>query len=126
MIDVVTFETAKRLKDAGFPQPEFAKYGMSTYDLYDNGRRHLYGSMADMKLFEHWIFAPSATDILPKLYTGVNDGTEWSIVFRGKNWSCVKRQWTERGQSVSAWYDAENPAEACAAAWLSIHEKTTT
>ena len=122
MKDVVSFETAKRLKEAGFPQPEYELYfsdefmqdGYLDFDEFSGNCR-----------YSGDFFAPSATDILPKLYTGVTDGTEWSIVFRGKNWSCVKRQWTEQGQSVFAWYDHENPAEACAAAYLSIHEKTT-
>jgi len=123
-MQVVTFETAKRLKEAGFPNPEILnnKFWFITDHEKPLFVEYFENILECIRMKFNPIFAPSATDILPKLYTGVTDGTEWAIVFRGKNWSCVLRQWNEQGQSVDAWYHSENPAEACAAAWLDKNE----
>lgn len=95
-MDIVTFETAKRLKDAGFPQPE-PERGQAWY--FDSNEEDLPGVVVDvaerrfMLVFggtdpvevrksdrDHWLFAPTATDImrqlpgLPLVYDGPNFG----------------------------------------------------
>jgi hypothetical protein len=111
MIDVVTFETAKRLKNAGFPQPD--EIGLKVYyNILGAENTCLAG-----RLIHGQIFAPSATDILKEFFAPEDDGP--FLYWSGQNrfWVCDFDIYT---------FDHENPAEACAAAWLSIHEKTTT
>lgn len=134
-MNVVTFETAKRLKEAGFPQPE-PQEGQRFYQ--DDGDKFIYAErLCSQECVDGWqtiscdsvedydIFAPSATDILEYLYDGPMKGVEWSLTKRGKNWTCTKRFWTDESYCVDAWHDHENPAEACSSAWLSLYEKTT-
>ena len=113
-MSIMTFDTARRLKEAGFPQPQPA-FGQI---WYDKGGRHL--SMHDIKepdeLARHFrekgfAFAPTATDILFALGSDVyltrsyRGGFDVYLTFRNLEDGCP---------------DAthENAAEACAAAWL--------
>ena len=132
MNDVVGFGTAKRLKKAGFPQPE-KRIGQIWYGDRLNGAFRNYcpffiGKMLNSYrcldgqriLLENHIFASTATDILKEL------GRSWNLFFdsstsRPRAWICF----SDGMQDPNMFQDA-NPAEACAAAWLSIHEKTTT
>lgn len=82
MKNVVTFETAERLKEAGFPQPEFMP-GQFWYVAPDcleiiirihNDENEVEASAFHNTDFPHdephpdqWIFAPTATDILEQL-----------------------------------------------------------
>lgn len=115
-MQVVTFETAKKLKEAGFPQPAFergqiwcnsANYSLLITNVvpgqlmdYHVGSVHFEDRYAD----DDWIFAPSATDILQQLpsHLSLNYDT-------GEFWCGEEKDW--------------NPAEACAAAWLALHKK---
>jgi hypothetical protein len=108
MLDIVSFETAKRLKEAGFPQPE-----ISDCFLYATLRGY---SVLCLKAFrktvivgggngvlKDFLFAPTATDILREL-----PGAD--LRWNGSTFFCKYRGETEN----------ENPAEALAQMWLKI------
>lgn len=130
MKDIVSFETAKRLRDAGFPQP-----GYPIPDPVDVMGRVMYDADGD-KFMCFWqeedgggvilltpfmnnkqdcknplVFAPSATDILRELPEGT------MIETLGGGMFCVEH-------SDSAKFDvSENPAEALAKRWLWLRRK---
>lgn len=122
MKDIVTFETAVRLKEAGFPQPTpeagqwwynpngilFVVYlAHETVELHEMGRRNT----SVGHYWEDWTFAPTATDILRE--------TPEYFLWKYK----TKDMW---GLSLSVWYDyvqKSNPAEAAAEAWLKLNTK---
>lgn len=141
-MNVVTFETAKRLKDAGFKHSDSAD-NTFWYAVFNDGifksYHSAYGYMASIWLWDtqtpssppvmanpiQWeqtneakvFFAPTSTDILKEL------GYDFALKFfdDSKKFCC----WQDNQDgSWQTWTD-QNPAEACAAAWLSIHEKTT-
>ncbi len=120
----VTFETAVRLKDAGFPQPE-PSFGQAWYyPTWDESPKFFiekrgWWFMATINsavhLREHanypTVYAPTATDILRELdenhfLTTLLDGRFCVALFVGS------------GDSIH-----NNPAEACAAAWIALNEK---
>lgn len=103
MLDIVTFETAKKLKEAGFPQPSL-----------EDGQ-FWYSSKEQVICFGHTVdnwcetdydvsaFAPTATDILRQI-PGANlkwNGSTFVCKYRGK-------------------VDDTNPAECAAKMWLKI------
>jgi len=123
MQNYVTFETAKKLKEAGFPQPE-PERGQSWYyadsamvDTYEVLVLHIhitgdvqfdskYGSdTLSREDFGGLFFAPKATDIIRDL------GEDYTIQLNGPNWLVM---------SDFAGHEHENPAEAAALAWLSL------
>ena len=84
---MTSFETAQKLKVAGFPQPEPAE-GQFWYNAFED--RFVVISMSDRRAFVGYcghtktaailldqfafsIFAPTATDILEQLNTGPQD-----------------------------------------------------
>ena len=137
-MDIVTFETAKRLKAAGFPQPEPA-FGQFWYNrsgtpcimshridpesslivksLHGGAWYHMY----EMKRNGGFVFAPSATDILRELKNNSGPLFWWSLSpDEAIAWRCVGL-----GAIDTIAFDSrhENPAEACADAWLQLQEK---
>jgi len=114
-MNVVTYETAKRLKDAGFAQPKGVFGQMFGFIHPDTCQIHkaIVGSaMYHMSAMHDLIFMPCATDILKEL-------PEYSMLMHdGDGWACN----VDGNGSLFR----NNPAEACAAAWLAIHEKTET
>ena len=128
MNNIVSFETAKRLKAAGFPQGGW-KEGIAIYS--STGETFIIGEDVGSSL-NGWtvcspssiectdIFAPSATDILPHL------GIAHRLVYAVSGWWCDIIEElpddTDGFRVIEAFND-ETPAEAAAAAWLSIHEK---
>jgi len=128
MKDIVSFETAKRLRDAGFPQPEFAT-GQIWYNLYaaasfigrkdcDNRGNTTFfctslrtGTTDEIRLIKDVaIFAATAADILREL------GEAYSLTICGPFFR-VEQMKADEYFVVAYWQD-ENPAEACAKAWL--------
>lgn len=114
-MDILSFETAKRLKDAGFPQPEFRTgqfwFHGGTGGLYFG--QYVYDDLAlkliqvgghdwfewDREKVDNIVFAPTATDILRQL------GGLFDLSFDcGEFWCRDEKDF--------------NPAEAAAAAWL--------
>lgn len=115
MKDYVSFETAKRLKEAGYPQPERFAEHQAFYRLSATVR-----TAVDLEpRIESETFAPSATDILNQL-------PAHSLRFNGDVFSCT--EWDFSGSKEFEYevnkFKHPNPAEACAAAWLSVHEKS--
>jgi len=124
MQNIVTVDTAKRLKDAGFPQKA---------DLFDfwycvrnnmlaicNGVDKYTGvfvyPLQELKINED-LFAPTSADILRELggqfsLTYEEDGLYNDVFYIEKTTS----------YDVIEVESNENPAEAAALAWLSIHE----
>ena len=128
----VTHATAARLKAAGFPQPAFAT-GQFWYNQYGEasfvGRRDVLEKTGDETFFctsvrsgrteeftpihDGSFFAPTATDILrelPARFSLSIRPIEGGVLFLA-------------GEQESFGHVSKNPAEACAAAWLAIHEK---
>lgn len=119
----VTPGTARRLRDAGFPQPEFAtgqiwynQFGSATFigrkDCDNHGNTTFFctslltGRTEEMRpIKEDAIFDPTATDILKDLGLGYGLYVSES----GNAFVC---------RDLSTIWTDENPAEACAKAWL--------
>lgn len=136
MNNVTTPETAQRLKDAGFPQPE-KNAGQFWYKnkseicviiQADEGR----DTVAVKDIFSlDWvwlinlddlIYAPTATDILREL------GKSFVLYYDDTNgvnmWFCAKIAIVP--QEVRLHLGHANPAEAAALAWLDKHENSST
>ena len=139
---IVSFETAKKLKDAGFPQPEsgfpLIWYGISDFDGADGRRHETYGTVITMLgymampyvvplsfsenvelgkgKYKELIFAPTATDILRVLWF------LFDLKFGGNGKWLVCRT-NSLSDGPSPFHEHDNPAEACAAAWLEENKK---
>jgi len=131
----VTFETAQRLKAAGFPQPKFDVGQFWWGDtgklcIITHGGEYRTGFSVLNGLREIWtleydtsdpssFFAPTAADILAALgceYVFWYDESEkLSMFFVCKTGASYR----DAGKPIGH----INPAEAAAAAWLAIHEK---
>ncbi len=116
MDNIVTLETAKALKAAGFPQPE-PKEGQIWYGLIQRQEQPLfiifdgdffvdrYGNCYGKEAFENWgTFAPTATDILRQL------GFSSMLEPISQGWMCTFRGYP--------YLHKENAAEASAKAFL--------
>lgn len=133
-MDITTYQTAKRLKEAGFPQPEF-QTGQLWYnqhkalsfigkkEIAHNGQVFFFCTSVVTARTEQMIpindgafFAPTATDILRE----IESVTFYWHAMRGK-FSCSGGS----NEKLVSWVNAahENPAEAAASAWLAINEK---
>lgn len=132
----VSFETAKKLKEAGFPQPE-PEVGQVWYDEDGNMvwirglRENSYSSRrtasfvgelkgggmstctAEEMAEAGWVFAPTATDILRELPFG--RGLHFDAGF----FSVRVLRLNDSELIVDSVH--ENPAEACAPAYLAKH-----
>ena len=103
-MNVVSFETAKRLKDAGFPQPKKYKRGMvAYYQLAGDG--------------DGYIFAPTAPDLIPP---------NWMLVRRVSEWECVSEyeldNFFSNAIAPENYFHHDNPTEAAAQAWLHVNK----
>jgi len=130
-MNIVSRETAQKLKDAGFPQPEpeeaqfWHKCNGDTVvilDTYINseGRQIEIIALYETTVYkrqdmEGFIFAPSASDILREL----ND----HCLFKDTN-TCGGFVCYKLGKMPYGYHCHENPADAAASAWLSIHSQT--
>ena len=112
MKNVTTHETSAALKAAGFPQRE-PETGQFWYDdsgvlvcigfSYDPG-----GSIARFK--QTFAFAPTAADILRELF--------------GKlQFSHTASKWIYKSTRTGKFWASDNPAEACALAWLELKKE---
>ena len=101
-MDVVSYETAKRLKAAGFPQPETVFAGFFYFVDKPDPIAFICCTIAPQS---NMYYAPSAADILRQM-PGAH------LMWFGVEFRCKYR-----GES----YD-RNPSEACAAEWLRIFE----
>lgn len=139
MKNIVSFETAKRLKDAGFPQPEFDT-GQFWYNQYkaitfvgrwevpDGGVDKSFCCMSVssgrtdkiVPVKHDAFFAPTATDILEQLTDHVAFYYVVGLSEARRCWQCIGFSIFDHPEKY--WF-AENPAEAAALAWLEINEK---
>lgn len=145
MNNLVTFETAKRLKEAGFPQPDFQPMqfwyddgikGICPFRLYivlhvgrfpagqpaplmheicEKQHRQMYATHANFGEYQYVAFAPTATDILKQL-------PGYNLAFATENgWHCF---FLGIDGVIYAEHNHKNsPAEAAALAWLHLNEK---
>ena len=127
MKNVVTPETARKLKEAGFKKSRAEKgetwyaFENRPYFIFEQTDQFVMGIYLDGDfqtaalpakfVVEKYVFAPTATDILPEL------GDHWTIDF----WA-LSDEWVCRHDNGARYYN-ENPAEAAALAWLEKHAK---
>jgi hypothetical protein len=132
MKNTVSPPTAKRLKAAGFPQPEpeagqvwyegQKAYVIGAFDDGEFNRVYFNGSCfnsENQEVMVNDIFAPTATDILPSecfICREISYKTK-----TGERWVVYDRDTFEL--LCKGFPETDNPAEAAAAAWLEIHEK---
>lgn len=121
----VSFETATRMKAAGFPQPQ-PEFGQSWFVMWSVWQIGVVGFIANRawqdglirvaieseaekiygnKQFENFVYAPDVADILAEM-----PDTPFRYSKKYKAFVCGA-------------YEHENPAEASALAWLNINEK---
>lgn len=120
MENYVTPETAKKMKEAGFPQPDF-KFGQLWYEterqdfaIVGTGKFELFKQHREGEL----IFAPTATDILREL------GDDYALHTEKGSFKCICTD-IFRGGVTDGDFDGshENPAEACYLAWKELKGK---
>ena len=131
MKDNVTFETAVRLKEAGFPQPkpDFGQvwhnpdFGLFVVGAIIEGAALIFYEDGDyifkkeVPFFQECAFAPTATDILrelPGCILSVEDFYRDTLVV-----GLFYEVW-KTGRLLS---DHANPAESAADAWLKLNPK---
>ena len=112
-MNLVTFETAKRLKEAGFPQPDVLNAFQWSY--IDGDIQVPYRATEGEKRSEDEILAPNAIEILREM------GYDYAMKYHKimLKWMV----WVEYDNGGWDSWNHENPAEACAAAWLAKNEK---
>ena len=117
---IVSFETAKRLKEAGFPKPRpdegqiwYNAAGIMYVITYSYGKTCDYvvrGSnnvWLERGLNDGEVFGPTATDIMQHL-------PGWSLMFTETGWICFpSKYWFGKPD-----FSSSNPAEAAAEAWF--------
>ena len=131
MKNVVSFETAKALRDAGFsiPEPNHGQFWYLEYTgelevitfVGGNGVHRMYipflkgmNSCAKDAFLNGSVFAPTATDIMKEL------GRHFSMSIDYIGWIVRHHDLSEHGVGRHV---HENPAEACALAWLELKKK---
>ena len=121
---MVSFETAVKLKEAGFPQPA-PKFGDVVFHRSKKTKHVVIGHEGggvfvfrgefdhqDRERGDSYVSAPTAADILKVakgLYLSPIMHDDWGVFVVGSR------------EMVG--YHHENPAEACAEAWLKINKK---
>lgn len=127
MRNIVNFETAVRLKGAGFPQPEIAQKGQFWYDQKGSVQIIYFDPILPDEFCEQfkakgWVYAPDATDILEQL------GQMFVLFYdecpKIKDWFCAKT--SDVFGEIQVPLGHKNPAEAAALAWLEVNEKKET
>ena len=143
MTQHVTFETAARLKDAGFPQPEqpqrgqvwYTCFGQTMLVIYERKDRCDYHLLEKDRvyfdrIFENGeVFAPTAVDILeqlPECFSLEKCGSSFNCCGDREYMRDCPVWWPldiEHREDGSIEFINDNPAEACAKAWLTINKK---
>ena len=130
MQDYVTFETALKLKEAGFPQPNIISIGQMTY-YYDCPTAFVCDETQGYELGRSDVFAPRATDIMLQLpfnlYMQYDSEHEIFAIselnlFKGNiGISYISEEdGFLTGITVSEY---ENAAECAAEVWLKLNQK---
>jgi len=133
MKDILSYETAVRLKEAGFPQPEpengqfwynpdFGPFLVGKLWMVDGRLRNIFypdtGKVVnkEIRLFPDCVFAPTATDILREM-------TDVSLRYSEREDCFWVSCWRAAYDSGAIRQTNINSAEAAAQAWLIISEK---
>ena len=122
-MQTVSFETAKELKEAGFPQPSDAHYDTNRWMMFyvepdEEGRCGPYSldKIEDIRAFgdpcEVTAYAPTATDLIPP---------GWYLIRKPKDDDPKSEEWTCSEAVTPEWFHNDNPAEAAATAWLFVN-----
>ena len=111
-MSIVSFQTAKALKEAGFPQPDV--FNRFQHSYIDGDVQVPYRATEGDERSEDEIFAPNATEILKEL------GYEYSMKYNRLMLKWVV--WVEYDNDGWDSWDNENPAEAAALAFLAKNE----
>ena len=118
----MTYELAKKLKDAGFPQ-----WGRDIWENIDGGcsneHPNLGFDLTEKEAKEHytiWVYHPSLSELIEACGKGedfqlheVWDGDKVSYTYRATN------------SKVASWFGASTPEEAVAKLWLALHTLTS-
>lgn len=130
-MNVVSFETAKRLKEAGFPQPEINEEGIGYYwARVENNSPMLYA------ISKTWLYEPDTIELAAYAPTACELLLDGWILVRNSKYSfegddywvcCQEEEWADRilKWKGSFYTYARNPAEAAAEAWMYANEKET-
>lgn len=124
-MQVVLFETAKRLKESGFPQPSEIDPANRWLMFYvepskEGGAPELYSAdrIDDIRSFsdpcEVVAFAPTATDLIPPGWHLKHVDVDVMGDANADKWACA-------AIDVDVWFHNDNPAEAAALAWLHVN-----
>lgn len=129
-MQTVSFETAKELKEAGFPQPEewvdldrSNQWLMFYVEPTEEGyapEAYSADRITDIRTFgdpcEIIAYAPTATDLMPH---------NWMLVRRAAQWECIEEieldNFFSNGFAPQNFFTHDNPAEAAAQAWLFVN-----
>lgn len=130
MKDILSYETAVRLKESGFPQPSPEAGQVWHYDrqtsliitfAYSTGQIDFatIGGITKslVELPDHCVFAPTATDILRELPPLV-----FELFYSRRNQDFLVQKRSDDDNPLYC-FDSENPAEATAEAWLKLNDK---
>ncbi len=124
-MQTVSFETAKELKDAGFPQPEewvdldrSNQWLMFYVEPTEEGyapEAYSADRITDIRTFgdpcEVIAYAPTATDLIPQ---------GWYLIRKPKDDDPKSEEWTCSEAVTPEWFHNDNPHEAAAQAWLFV------
>ena len=113
-MSVVNFQTAKALKEAGFPQPDV--FNAFQWSYIDGDVQVPYRATEGEQRSKDEIFAPNAIDILKEL------GYDYSMKYNRLMLKWLV--WVEYDNDGWGWdsWDHESPAEAAALAFLAKKE----
>lgn len=145
MKNIVTFDTARRLKEAGFPQPEpeagqfwytvDRKLAIITHSVEHNLGFTVFNGLHEVwyaesvEIFNDVPFAPAATDILTATAKLVHPNLiRVDISTYSSDNSCEIQEpqffiYSFPYSKIAGHQFYDNPAEAAALAWLALNEK---
>jgi hypothetical protein len=124
-MQVVSFETAKALKEAGFPQPsdwvdldrsnQWNMFYVEPREEGDAPGLYSLDRIDDIRTFgdpcEVIVHAPTATDLIPP---------GWYLIRKPADHDPNTEEWTCSETVALEWFHNDSPAEAAAKAWLFV------
>lgn len=119
-MDTLSFETARLLKESGFPQPDVVSDGEFWYsgrNLFYIEKWHRTGIAPERWFSAYPCFAPTATEILKALWF------RFDLSFGGNGKWIVREMKSLNNPEGEIVAEHENPAEACAIAWMAKNKK---
>lgn len=127
-MQVVSFETAKALKEAGFPQPsdwidldrsnQWDMFYVEPSEEGDAPGLYSLDRIDDIRTFgdpcKIIAYAPTATDLLPPGWVLVHYTDHWVAISAGSLINSVGKNYED------PYFTHDNPSEAAAMAWLFV------